>query len=155
MVTAGDDTFLEDLNSTNGTQVNGQPVKKHFFRDGDVVGLAQYLLRYNTESCQETCGNDPVPRGYSYLIGTPRLKLLNGSDAGKEIALLKSLTTVGHPRGQVAMIARSMQSYYLSHVEGNHRPLVNGKSIGGAPLEMANGDVIDLLGVRMQFVLSP
>jgi len=31
------DSFLEDLNSTNGTLVNGQPVKKHFLKDGDVI----------------------------------------------------------------------------------------------------------------------
>ena len=40
------DSFLEDLNSTNGTLVNGQPVKKHFLKNNDVVELGKYKLKY-------------------------------------------------------------------------------------------------------------
>ena len=39
IVTVINDSFLEDLDSTNGTLVNGQPVKKHFLQDGDVIEL--------------------------------------------------------------------------------------------------------------------
>src|SRR5690349_9291225 len=46
IVTILKDSFLEDLNSTNGTQINGQPVKKHFLQDDDVIELAHYKLRY-------------------------------------------------------------------------------------------------------------
>ncbi|GAB3539196.1 hypothetical protein GCM10027343_06260 [Noviherbaspirillum agri] len=38
--------ILEDMDSTNGTQVNGQPVKKHFLQDGDLVALGRYTVRY-------------------------------------------------------------------------------------------------------------
>ncbi len=44
------DAFLEDLDSTNGTLVNGQPVKKHFLQDGDVVELGKYRLKYLSET---------------------------------------------------------------------------------------------------------
>ena len=37
LVTILNDSFLEDLNSTNGTLVNGQPIKKHFLQNGDRV----------------------------------------------------------------------------------------------------------------------
>ena len=33
VVTILNDSFLEDLNSTNGTLVNSQPVKKHFLKN--------------------------------------------------------------------------------------------------------------------------
>jgi pSer/pThr/pTyr-binding forkhead associated (FHA) protein len=46
VVTILNDSFLEDLNSTNGTLVNGQPVKKHFLKDGDVIELGKYKMKY-------------------------------------------------------------------------------------------------------------
>jgi len=50
IVTVINDSFLEDLDSTNGTLVNGQPVKKHFLQDGDVVELGKYRLKYLSET---------------------------------------------------------------------------------------------------------
>jgi pSer/pThr/pTyr-binding forkhead associated (FHA) protein len=44
IITLLNDSFLEDLNSTNGTYVNGQPIKKHFLQNGDVVELGKYRL---------------------------------------------------------------------------------------------------------------
>ena len=41
--------FLEDLGSTNGTMVNGKPIKKHFLQDNDVVELGKYKLKYVVE----------------------------------------------------------------------------------------------------------
>ncbi|MBI4742030.1 MAG: FHA domain-containing protein [Betaproteobacteria bacterium] len=46
IVTILNDSFLEDLNSTNGTLVNGQAVKKHFLKNGDVIELSKYKLKY-------------------------------------------------------------------------------------------------------------
>src|SRR3990172_1339091 len=40
------DSFLEDLGSTNGTLVNGQPIKKHFLQNNDVIELGKYKLKY-------------------------------------------------------------------------------------------------------------
>ena len=49
IITILDDSFLEDLGSTNGTYVNGKLVKKHALRDGDVVGLGKHELKYVNE----------------------------------------------------------------------------------------------------------
>lgn len=49
IVTILNDSFLEDLGSTNGTLVNGQPVKKHFLQNNDVVELGKYKLKYLAE----------------------------------------------------------------------------------------------------------
>ncbi|CAN5372307.1 hypothetical protein BH10PSE17_BH10PSE17_18260 [soil metagenome] len=46
IVTILADSFLEDLGSTNGTFVNGQPIKKHFLQGGDVVELGKYKLKF-------------------------------------------------------------------------------------------------------------
>ncbi len=46
IVTILNDSFLEDLGSTNGTLVNGQPIKKHFLQNADVIELGKYRLKY-------------------------------------------------------------------------------------------------------------
>ncbi|UCH48030.1 MAG: FHA domain-containing protein [Betaproteobacteria bacterium] len=49
IMTILNDSFLEDLGSTNGTMVNGQPVKKHFLQGDDVVEIGKYKLKYVNE----------------------------------------------------------------------------------------------------------
>jgi predicted component of type VI protein secretion system len=49
VVTVLDDSFLEDLGSTNGTFVNEKPVTKHFLRDRDRVDIGREILVYYTD----------------------------------------------------------------------------------------------------------
>jgi len=46
VVTILADSFLEDLNSTNGTLVNGSPIAKHFLRDRDQIDIGRHRLVY-------------------------------------------------------------------------------------------------------------
>jgi pSer/pThr/pTyr-binding forkhead associated (FHA) protein len=50
IVTILQDSFLEDLGSTNGTIVNGQPIKKHFLQNNDIIELGKYKLKYLNEA---------------------------------------------------------------------------------------------------------
>ena len=50
IVTILNDSFLEDLGSTNGTLVNGNPVKKHFLQNNDVIELGKYKLKFIQEA---------------------------------------------------------------------------------------------------------
>ena len=50
IVTILNDSFLEDLGSTNGTVVNGNPIKKHFLQNNDVIELGKYKLKFVGES---------------------------------------------------------------------------------------------------------
>ena len=52
IITVLDSSFLEDLNSTNGTYVNARLVKKHALEDGDLIDIGNYRIRY--------VGNEPV-----------------------------------------------------------------------------------------------
>ncbi len=49
IITILDDSFLEDLGSTNGSYVNGKLVKKHALKDGDVVAIGKHELKYVNE----------------------------------------------------------------------------------------------------------
>ena len=158
IVTIHRDSFLEDLNSTNGTQVNGQPVHKHFLQDNDVIELAQYRLTYvadDEQAAEDWPETVRVDRHLSKKMGSAGvavIKVINGANAGREIALTKALTTIGRPGMQVAVVTRQPQGYCITHVEGDSYPLVNGQSIGAGALQMTHGDVIDLSGTQMAFL---
>src|SRR5262245_49996268 len=50
IVTILNDSFLEDLGSTNGTLVNGNPIKKHILQNNDVIEIGKYKLKYIGEA---------------------------------------------------------------------------------------------------------
>ena len=49
IITILNDSFLEDLGSTNGTYVNGKLVKKHALQNADIVGIGKHELKYINE----------------------------------------------------------------------------------------------------------
>jgi pSer/pThr/pTyr-binding forkhead associated (FHA) protein len=48
------DSFLEDLNSTNGTYVNGKLIKKHALQHGDVITIGHHQLRFADQESNDT-----------------------------------------------------------------------------------------------------
>ncbi|WP_300449162.1 FHA domain-containing protein [Accumulibacter sp.] len=178
VVTILNDSFLEDLNSTNGTMVNGQAVRKHFLKDGDVIELGKYKMKYlaapvtpgeTTDYAKNMLfesmpvpeavkASDPVGAGRALAgKGAPAvaaIQLLSGSNAGRELQLTKTLTTLGKPGVQVAVIARRPQGYFLTHVEGASFPVLNGKSLDAQAHRLEDHDVIELAGVKMEFFLK-
>jgi len=231
IVTILNDSFLEDLNSTNGTYVNGQPIKKHFLQSNDVIELGKYRLKYvNEQPAGAAAGADyektlvlrpgtarpapaptaqiqpgdthpgmaahaaapapqgapaaaPLPQGAAVSpsaaqrapaaapapppasaaapaasaaaaatpVGVAVIQILNGANAGKALELTKTLTTLGKPGVQVAVITRRPQGYFITHVEGAQMPIVDGKPIDPQAHPLGNHDVIELAGVKMEF----
>ncbi|MCU0805281.1 MAG: FHA domain-containing protein [Burkholderiales bacterium] len=233
IVTILNDSFLEDLGSTNGTLVNGQPIKKHFLQHNDIVELGKYKLKYVNEQAhlnkgapqdfektmvlrpgalpkvdapRPTSESQPVraagasqpmavsqpnpalsesqalraaaapaapaasqpmgisqqvstsqPMGASQGVSTGRtvppaaIQILTGANAGRELDLVKPLTTLGKPGVQVAVITRRPQGYFITHVEGAVFPVLNGKALDAQAHPLADHDVIELAGVKMEF----
>jgi len=85
---------------------------------------------------------------------TGMIQLLSGANAGRELELIKPLTTLGKPGVQVAVFTRRPHGYFITHVEGAQQPAVNGQSIGTAPRALKDHDVIELAGVKMEFFLK-
>ena len=213
------DSFLEDLNSTNGTYVNGKLIKKHALQHGDVITVGHHQLRYVDDQAQQapedefektmviqpsgqmekqvaqaaraadaaataaaaTAGpvqattrpapaDTPKPRrpfsptktqevDESAVPALPlaKLQVLSGTFAGRELELVKTLTTLGRPGVQVAAITRRAEGYYIVHVESGKTegyPLVNGMAIGAQARKLQDNDVIQLAGVKMGFFLT-
>jgi predicted component of type VI protein secretion system len=171
IVALQNEPFLEDLGSTNGTKVNGQPVKKHFLQDGDVVQLAAYRMKFcadgsareeidvdlNTSSMQPAPVQDDQIDVPELSMSNPvaRVRFLSGRHAGKLLILTKSLTTIGRPGDTVAGIVFNAQAYYLTHIEGATLPTVNGRAIkAGGLRRLLHGDVIELPEAKIEFLLT-
>lgn len=215
IMTILNDSFLEDLGSTNGTLVNGQPVKKHFLQNNDVVEIGKYKLKYVNEApanmsqaefektmvlrapvagtkaetkaptdtqntvlqsaklsdtvinAQAVAAAAEAPKPAPSLApaaaapaatampgGQGTIQILSGPNAGKELPLLKALTTLGKPGVQVAVIAKRPQGYFITHVEGANFPVVNGKALDVQAHQLNDHDIIELAGVKMEFFLK-
>ena len=161
----GSDVFIEDLNSTNGTYINGKAIKKQMLAHDDTVDIGKYkikFLRDDTAGPDSRFGNlASRSGGVAGLSLTPpaapagppaSIKVLNGNAAGREVVLTKLVTTIGKPGVQVASITRRPDAYALAHVEGIARPRVNGVPLLGVSLALSHGDVIELAGTRIKFL---
>jgi pSer/pThr/pTyr-binding forkhead associated (FHA) protein len=168
----GQDVFIEDLNSTNGTYINGKAVKKQLLQHNDTVEIGKYKIKYlsvESSDYEKTMIIKPgaaatAPNfqhtapmsnsNFATLTGTSSasIKVLNGAAVGREVALTKVVTTVGKPGVQVASITKRPGGYVFAHVEGGSRPTVNGSEVSSDPVHLKNGDVIELAGTQMQFV---
>ena len=171
----GADVFIEDLNSTNGTYINGKAVKKQLLSHNDTVEIGKYKIKFIVEDGTDyertmimKPGTRPafVPSGQTPGAGfggsgfgslgastaAASIRVLNGLAAGREVALTKVVTTVGKPGVQVASITKRPGGYVLAHVEGASLPAVNGNPLVGETVHLKNGDVIELAGTQMQFV---
>lgn len=160
----GADVFIEDLNSTNGTYINGKAIKKQLLTHNDTVEVGKYKIKYLVDDGQDyektmimRPGTTPpafAPAGVAAGAAGPSaiIKVLNGAAAGREVALTKVVTTVGKPGVQVASITKRPSGYAFAHVEGATRPSVNGVPLVGDSVPLRNGDVIELAGTQMQFI---
>jgi hypothetical protein len=210
IVTIQNDSFLEDLDSTNGVMVNGMATKKHFLQNNDVIEIGKYKIKYINDQPTQTTAADfertmvlraPVkPAAGKPALATTQaipkvvttedaldatgkfnatgplsgslgkaaaagkvdaaesssqapavVQILSGPNAGKELELVKNLTTLGKPGVQVAVLARRPHGYFLTHVEGATFPVVNGESLGEQLRQLNDHDIIELAGVKMEF----
>ena len=58
VITILNDSFFEDLNSTNGSSVNGTPTQKHFLQNNDVIEIGKYKLKYLNDQPTQTTSAD-------------------------------------------------------------------------------------------------
>lgn len=201
IVTILNDSFLEDLDSTNGVMVNDVSIKKHFLQNNDVIEISKYKLKYLNDQQQgqvsaadfektmvlrapmssptpnhakavtheatgrfEAAATKPaapiVPATANASAAAPRpaaaqgvavVQILTGPNAGREFDLVKSLTTLGKPGVQVAVLTRRPHGFFITHVEGARYPALNGKLLDEQPHQLNNHDIIELAGIKMEF----
>ena len=182
LLTIFDDSFLEDLDSTNGTFVNGNAIKKHPLKNGDVITIGKHELRFINENMgaddddektglirpkvqQSTYPNSVMPDKIEYDPGTDKtdelqnakLQILNGSGAGKELPLLKPSVKLGKSGAEVIQINRRPDGHFivcLDHANGTAPPRVNGEDIGAGARKLENHDVIEINRLKIEYYLA-
>ena len=172
---------VEDIGSTNGTYVNGKAVQRQALRNGDTIEIGKYKVRFLSEEENHNYEKTMVfkpgmvpPRAAAAAVQTPTsapmpmpptpmpphatppqmaaIRVLSGAAAGREVLLTKVVTTIGKPGVAVASITRRHHGFVLAHIEGPEMPALNGSAIGSEPVQLKNGDHLELAGTTMQFV---
>ncbi len=80
------------------------------------------------------------------------IRVVSGAAAGREVPLIKVVTTIGKPGVAVAAITRRPHGYVVALVEGTVKPTVNDVPLATEAIELHHGDFIELAGTRMQFL---
>ncbi|MEI7432457.1 MAG: hypothetical protein WCL27_18570, partial [Betaproteobacteria bacterium] len=106
------------------------------------------------KSLAETSVNRALSQPSAPAAALGVIQLLNGANAGRELELTKTLTTLGKPGVQVAVIAKRPQGYFITHVEGAQFPVINGQTIDAQAKQLKDHDVIEIAGIKMEFFLK-
>lgn len=174
LFTVGEDSFIQDLNSTNGTFVNNIKISKHHLKDGDVVVIGKHTLVYGNEARPadnlaktmiitpprrpEDMEPEPEPIPTPAPSTEPRrgsIFVLSGPNSGKRVDLTKAVTNLGHAGKIAGAINRNANGGYALVPGGQGELLkLNGKTVAARGEGLKNGDIIEIAGSRMQFYLS-
>lgn len=179
IMTIGQNALLQDLNSTNGTMINGVRVKQHVLQHGDIIMLGHYQLRYTDEAApsgypapSDVAATLPEPdkahistpawqlQNQEASLGqcTGRLYVISGPDFGKDILLNQPVMTIGGSPLPVARILQDGPDYRIQRLEGGISLTVNGRplsgSMAGPGLQLQDHDLIAYDGVKMEFYLA-
>jgi hypothetical protein len=161
--------------------VNGKLIKKHALQHGDVITVGRHQLRFvdsaadgeehdefartmvlsksDMASSGVHAAQEPPRAGSERqaTVSMAKIQVLNGSFAGRELALNKALTTMGQPGVQIIAITRRGDGYHLVQVENapNREPAkINGQPLGSQAKRLHDNDVIELIGIKMGFFLD-
>jgi pSer/pThr/pTyr-binding forkhead associated (FHA) protein len=156
IVVDGACAFVEDLESTNGTLVNGNRVRKQLLQSSDQIGIGMYRIQYVDDAAEADRGRTQSVSGVDAQSGdtaplAARVRVLTGTAQGRDMPLTKVVTTIGKAGAAVAAITEFPHGFVVSHVEG-HRPAVNGIEVGAEPVLLQHADVIELAGTRLEFL---
>jgi hypothetical protein len=153
----GSEVTIEDLNSTNGTFVNGKVVKKQLLQYGDSIEIGKYKVLYDAVEGDQMPVAQVRPAMPAPAANQPDVsgvvRVLSGPATGRELPLSKVVTTVGKPGVSIAAITRRPHYFSAHYVEGPERPLLNGVVLTPEPVTLKHGDMMDLAGTRMEFLL--
>ncbi len=181
LLTIFDDSFLEDLDSTNGTYVNGQAISKHPLKNGDVIVIGKHELRFINEARSDTDDDKTIlirrqPELATYPgsssqhqpidmpgssapvnLEAAKLQILNGKGAGKELLLQKPSVKLGRAGAEVVQINKRPDGHFIVSLEqegNNNLLLINGEAVGARAVKLNNHDVIEINKLKIEYYLA-
>ncbi len=183
IIPVGNDHILQNLQSVNGTLVNGSRVVRQILQHGDVMQFGAFYaaLSESKNVCGQRLGahdayhraaasvsilrssNPARPPKWSacrlrawqaLVFRKAAVKVIAGSGAGDTIPLDRVVATFGNPGKQLAVVTRRPHGYFITHVEGRRYPRVNRRSIGKEARVLHHGDVIEVADEKLEFLLD-
>ena len=168
--------FVEDLQSTNGTSVNGQSVTRHQLHDAGVITIGRHRLIFQDSTTamtsppaaavdlERTMVLKEADRTPDKPVLFAKVLIVAGKTDRLEYPLTKQVNVIGAQEGSAirltgwfapksaATIARRGHSYSISPSQGTKSLLVNGTAVAGQQ-ELKDGDQIEVAGVKLTFYL--
>lgn len=138
--------WLEDLDSTNGTLLNGSTVQRALLQHGDRVDIGRYTL--------ELVADPPVPGkpvDVPVVPATASLLVLTGAHAGRALTLTKTVTTLGKPGVGLLSIRSTSSGYVVMQDQGEAPAWLNDQPLGPQALALRDQDVIRLANAQIRF----
>jgi hypothetical protein len=167
---SGNEVYLEDLNSTNGTYVNGKAVKKLLLQNSDTVEIGKYKIKYMNEAARRfektmiiKAGSAGPGRASSRWRAAAR-PVERAATSARPSRSCRAPPPAAKwrwsrwsppsaspaspwPRSPSGPRALSWRMW-----KGPEKPTLNGAPIGAEPVVLKNGDMLELAGTQMQFV---
>ena len=172
ITSTNNDTFVEDLDATNGTLVNGNFINKLLLMHGDIIQVGAHQFTYFSEENieyeptmfvkaehDETRIINADRENQIDLKGMPlgAAKLLNGPCANVVMEMRKPVNSIGYKGKALATINRKMDGYTITGKQHNAHTidapaLLNGEPIDDSSILLAEHDIIEVAGFQMQFM---
>lgn len=156
--------LVHDLNSRNGTVVNGEAVMQHALTHGDEIEIGVYRMRLFVQRRGNGGFEASAALMNALLIPLPATNDSNCSTADglplapaqtlEPIDLKRPITSVGTHGQHVAVIARRRNGFFITHLEGVTYPTVNGESIGLAAFPIEPDNVVNIGGNSYRLQVS-
>ncbi|WP_298139064.1 FHA domain-containing protein [Acidiferrobacter sp.] len=143
--TVGQDSFLKDLESTNGTYINNRRTNKHHLKPGDTIMIGKYTLLYQDRDI------GPVQTPQPAALEDAALFVLSGFNSGKRIELMSTITHLGMAGQSAALLSRTGDRYTLMMGPDGARVICNNKPVPPGGQVLVSGDIIEVGDTRLQF----
>ncbi len=148
---------LAAIDSGYPVRVNQKVVTEAELHHGDVIQLGKHTLTFSDDAISfathQTKDDDVIDLNLDPpLLGY--IQILNGSNIGRIIPLIQSLTRLGHANHESAIVAHRGNGFFLSRLEGDKPITVNDQPLEERSLQLHDGDVIEIGNVQMRFHLE-
>lgn len=145
----GERFCIENLQSGDPVQINHKPLAEPTaLHDGDHIQVGKHTLSFSSEPAAEGVQVNIAPQRRAV---TGWLQIMSGSHLGRTIRLDRAMTRLGKSGQESAMIVRREDGYFISHLEGDNSPEVNGKPIADNSQPLRDGDRVRIGRLELHF----
>jgi len=150
---SGTKLTIEDLSSSNGTFLGRARITSAGLEDGSVVAIGNYTLKLVAD--RRAMAYEPTMLVRSSAVARKAwLQRLDGPLRGECIELSKVVSTIGKAGECAVAFIRRGDDFAVRFTDGARAPRLNGEALGDTPVRLNAGDVLQMDGTHLQFLLE-